>query len=103
MITRLLVCLTQHTVGAEKHVVFEIKLTFTVVDPGFSRGSSVNSPEGAPTYDFAKFSPKLHENERSWSGGGQVSLAAPRSANGLLCTLALEGVHSIYIEKLVRT
>ena len=26
--------------------------------------------EGAPTYDFAKFSPKLHEIEIIWSPGG---------------------------------
>ena len=25
---------------------------------------------GAPTYDFAKFSPKLHEIERIWTPGG---------------------------------
>ena len=27
---------------------------------------------GAPTYDFAKFSPKLHEIERIWTPGGRV-------------------------------
>ena len=26
--------------------------------------------EGAPTYDFAKFSQKLHEIERIWTPGG---------------------------------
>ena len=29
---------------------------YTVADPGFPRGGGANSP----TYDFAKFSPKLH-------------------------------------------
>ena len=35
------------------------------VDPGFPRGGG-----GAPTYDFAKFSRKLHEIERIWAPGG---------------------------------
>ena len=29
--------------------------------------------EGAPTYDFAKFSQKLHEIERIWTGGASLS------------------------------
>ena len=40
-----------------------------------SSGGSRISPTGAPTYDFAKFSPKLHEIERIWTpkgGGGCV-------------------------------
>ena len=40
-----------------------------VADPGFPRGGGANSPGGAPTYDFAKFSQKLHEIERIWIGG----------------------------------
>ena len=40
-----------------------------VADPGFPRG-------GAPTYDFVKFSQKLHEIERIWTGG-RASLAPP--------------------------
>ena len=28
---------------------------------------------GAPTYDFAKFSQKLHEMERIWIPGGRAS------------------------------
>ena len=28
------------------------------------------TPQGAPTYDFAKFSQKLHEIERIWTPGG---------------------------------
>ena len=36
-----------------------------VADPGFPRGGGANSRGGgAPTYDFAKISPKLHEIER---------------------------------------
>ena len=34
-----------------------------------------NSPEGAPTYDFAKFFQKLHEIERIWAPPGGTSLA----------------------------
>ena len=43
-----------------------------MADPGFPRGGGANSPGGAPTYDFAKFSQKLHEMERIWTprGGG---------------------------------
>ena len=41
-----------------------------VADPGFPRGGGANSPGGAPTYDFAKFSQKLHEIERIWTPGG---------------------------------
>ena len=32
---------------------------------------------GAPTYDFAKFSQKLHEIERIWTPGGGASLTPP--------------------------
>ena len=36
------------------------------------------SEEGAPRYEFAKFSQKLHEIERIWTpGGGGTSLAPP--------------------------
>ena len=34
-------------------------------------------PRGAPTYDFAKFSQKLHEIERIWPPGRRTSLAPP--------------------------
>ena len=52
---------------------------FTVADPGFPRGGGANSQGGAPTYEFAKFSQKLHEIERIWTpgGGGGASLAPP--------------------------
>ena len=32
-----------------------------------SPGGGVPTPRGAPTYDFAKFSQKLHEIERIWA------------------------------------
>ena len=41
-----------------------------MADPGFPRGGGTNSPGGAPTYDFTKFSQKLHEIERIWTPGG---------------------------------
>ena len=44
-------------------------MTYAVADPGFPRGGGANSPGGAPTYDFAKFSQKLHEIERIWTPG----------------------------------
>ena len=55
-----------------------------MADPGFPRGGGANSPGGAPTYDFAKFSQKLHEIERIWAPrGGRASPAPPlRSATG---------------------
>ena len=47
-----------------------------VADLGFPRGRGANSPGGggAPTYNFAKISQKLHEIERIWTprGGGRV-------------------------------
>ena len=57
-----------------------------VADPGFPRGGGANSPGGAPTYEIAKFSEKLHEIERIWTppGGGRVPRAPLRSANAIL-------------------
>ena len=49
-----------------------ITKTTAVADPGFPPGGGTNYPEGAPTYDFAKFSQKLHEIERIWTRGGRV-------------------------------
>ena len=37
-------------------------------DPGFPQGGAKSL--GGPTYDFAKFSRKLHEIERIWVPGG---------------------------------
>ena len=55
-----------------------------VADPGFPRGGGTNSPVGAPTYDFAKFSQKLHEIERIWAPRGGTCPSCPlRSATVL--------------------
>ena len=48
-----------------------------VADPGFPRGGGANSPGGAPTYDFAKISQKLHEIERIWTPAGGVRPLRP--------------------------
>ena len=40
-----------------------------VADPGFPE-EGAPTLQGAPTYDFAKFSQKLHEIERIWTPGG---------------------------------
>ena len=62
-----------------------------VADPGFPRGGGANSPGGAPTYDFAKISQKLHEIERIWTpGGARVPRAPLRSATAVyLCARPL--------------
>ena len=41
------------------------------------RRGSTPQRRGAPTYDFAKFSQKLHEIERIWTPRGHASLAPP--------------------------
>ena len=48
----LLIIITCHTVQHN-----------SVVDPGFSQGGGANSP----TYEFGKFSQKLHAFERIWA------------------------------------
>ena len=51
------------------------------------------TPQGAPTYDFAKFCQKLHETERIWPPRGVRLPCAPlRSATGVNETLNLESV-----------
>ena len=39
----------------------------SVVDAGFPRGWGANPLGGGPTYDFAKFSQKMHEIKRIWT------------------------------------
>ena len=52
----------------------------SVADPGFPRGGGANFPEGgAPTYEFAKFSQKLHEIERFWTPRGGAGPSRPPS------------------------
>ena len=48
----------------------------SVMDPGFLRGGAPTPQGSAPTYDFAKFSQKLHEIERIWTRE-RASLAPP--------------------------
>ena len=48
-----------------------------MADPGFPQGGGANSPGGVPTYDFAKFSQKLHEIERIWTPRGARVPHAP--------------------------
>ena len=56
-------------------------LQFAAADPGFPQGGGgVSTPRGGgvPTYDFAKFSRKLHEIERIWAPrGGMHPLRPP--------------------------
>ena len=49
-----------------RHEKFRRPIPFTVAEPGFTRGWGSNPP-GGPTYDFAKFSQKLHKIERIWT------------------------------------
>ena len=58
-----------------------------MVDPGFPRGGGANSPGGAPTYDFAKISQKLHEIERIWTPGGDARPLRPPPLDPPLLTL----------------
>ena len=54
----------------------------TVVDPGFPRG-------GAPIFDFAKFSQKLHEIERIWTPGGSKILLCRSATAFCLCDFSI--------------
>ena len=75
-------------------VIFDALFIYSVVicshlslaDPGFSRGGGANSPGGAPTYDFAKFSQKLHDIERIWTGGRVSKILLCRSATACIST-----------------
>ena len=65
---------------------------YSVADPGFPRGGGANYPGGgAPTYDFAKFSQKLHEIERIWTARGRG-----HASKILLCRSAT-GIHSVIL------
>ena len=64
-----------------QQILFEPKTPQSPLITEFTSGGSRISPRrgrqlprGAPTYDFAKFSQKLHEIERIWTpgGGGRV-------------------------------
>ena len=51
--------------------------TPTEADPEFLVGGSTDLP-GAPTYDFAKFSKRLHDIRKIWTEGGGGWTAAPQ-------------------------
>ena len=44
-----------------------------------------STPRGAPTYNFAKFSQKLHEIERIWTPRGDVRPSRPPLDLPLAC------------------
>ena len=50
---------------------FDICINMAGADAGFPVGGGANLREGAPTYDFGKFSEKLHEIEKIWAVGGR--------------------------------
>ena len=59
-------------------------------NPGFPVGGGANPPGVVPTYDFAKFSEKLHEIEKilvQWEGGAHARGAPLRSATAFLAKL----------------
>ena len=47
------------------------KTSLTGADPGFPVGRGANPLGGSPTYDFVKFSQKLHEIEKILGCGGR--------------------------------
>ena len=49
----------------------------TGVDPVFLVGGGASPPTGAPTYDFAKFSEKLHEIKKILGRRGRVPGVPP--------------------------
>ena len=66
----------------------------SVADPGFPRGGAPTH-QGAPTYDFAKISQKLHEIERIWTPGGG------RASKILLCRSATAPMTQNFMQFLV--
>ena len=54
-------------------------MCFVIISGGsrISPRRGANSPRGAPTYDFAKISQKLHEIERIWTPREGASLVPP--------------------------
>ena len=60
----------QNTTPNKRQVNPSFHILIAVADLGFPRGGGANSPGGAPTYNFAKISQKLHEIERIWTPRG---------------------------------
>ena len=70
-----------------------------MADPSFS------TPQGrAPTYDFAKFSRKLHDIERIGApgGGGCAPLGPPRSATVVVHYVLMNDIRSIVIHNFIK-
>ena len=68
----------------------------SVVDPGFPRSGGANPRGWAPTYDFAKFSAKLHEIERIWTPGGAHPSRPLRSATAIKwCCNFYDGIKNV--------
>ena len=61
-------------------------MNFSVKKAMCSGGSRISPRRGAPTYDFAKFSQKLHEIERIWAPGGARPSRPPLDPP-LMCTM----------------
>ena len=59
------------------------KVLKAVADPGFPRGGGANFRGGRQHTILPKFSKKLHEIERIWTGGGVPR--APLERNPLIC------------------
>ena len=75
------------------HLIEEV-LSFDLME--YSGGSRISPrrgrqlSRGVPTYDFPKFSQKLHEIERIWTRGGHTSkFLLCRSATGIYVSLQL--------------
>ena len=59
------------------YLIFLIKTLWSGADPGFPVGGGADPLGGAPTYDFVKFSEKLHEIEKILGRRGARAGCAP--------------------------
>ena len=69
-----------------KHLIKKTIVLLSVADPGFPLGGDANPRGGgAPTYEFAKFSQKMHAIERIWTRGGvpRAPLDPPMALNNI--------------------
>ena len=60
------------------------RVAITVADPGFPPRRGRQLSGGAPTYELAKFPPKLHEIERIWTRGGNLCSSGSGGGRGWL-------------------